>query len=61
MSSATTRLDPSALQASVAAGTVVVASTGAGPFDQVMLDGRHTLQADEPVAAGGGDARARSL
>src|SRR5712675_2585486 len=56
MSSATTRRDPRALQASVPAGTVIVASTGVGPFDQIMLDGRHTLQADEPVAAGGGDS-----
>jgi putative redox protein len=56
MNGTTTRRDPRTLQASVAAGTVIVASTGAGPFDQVMLDGRHTLQADEPVAAGGGDA-----
>ena len=56
MTSATTRHDTAALQASVPAGTVVVASTGAGPFDQVLLDGRHTLRADEPVAAGGADA-----
>ena len=56
MSSATTRHDPGELQASVPAGTVIVASTGAGPFDQIMLDGRHTLHADEPVAAGGSDA-----
>jgi uncharacterized OsmC-like protein len=56
MNGTTTRRDPRALQASVPAGTVIVASTGAGPFDQVMLDGRHTLQADEPRAAGGGDA-----
>ncbi|MEA2814535.1 MAG: putative redox protein, partial [Rhodospirillaceae bacterium] len=55
MSSATTRHDPGELQASVPAGTVIVASTGAGPFDQIMLDGRHTLHADEPVAAGGSD------
>jgi len=55
MSSATTRHDPGELQASVPAGTVIVASTGAGPFDQIMLDGRHTLRADEPVAAGGSD------
>jgi putative redox protein len=55
MSSATTRHDPAELQASVPAGTVVVASTGAGLFDQIMLDGRHTLHADEPVAAGGSD------
>ncbi len=56
MDGTTTRRDPRALQASLPAGTVIVASTGAGPFDQVMLDGRHILQADEPVAAGGGDA-----
>ena len=37
-------------------GTFYVASTGAGPFDQIMLDGRHSLRADEPVAAGGGDS-----
>src|SRR5216683_5534016 len=55
MSSVTTRRDPRELQASVPAGTVIVASTGAGLFDQIMLDGRHTLQADEPVSAGGGD------
>jgi len=55
MSRATTRHDPGELQASVPAGTVIVASTGAGPFDQIMLDGRHTLRADEPVAAGGSD------
>jgi putative redox protein len=52
----TTRRDPRARQASMAAGTVVVASTGAGQFDQIMLDGRHTLRADEPVSAGGGDS-----
>ena len=56
MSSATIRHDQGELQASVPAGTVVVASTGAGPFDQILLDGRHALHADEPVAAGGGDA-----
>jgi putative redox protein len=50
------RLDPTALQNSVKPGTVVVASTGAGPFDQIMLDGRHSLRADEPAAAGGSDA-----
>src|ERR1700730_4800946 len=49
------RRDPITLQSSVPAGTVIVASTGAGPFPQVMLDGRHVLYADEPVSAGGGD------
>jgi putative redox protein len=47
--------DPSVLQSSVSAGTVVVASTGKGAFQQVMLDGRHVLHADEPVTAGGDD------
>jgi putative redox protein len=51
-----TRRDPSSLQASITPGTVVVASTGAGPLEQVLLDGRHRLTADEPQAAGGGDA-----
>jgi putative redox protein len=50
-----TRRDPRTLQASVTAGTVIVASTGAGPLEQIMLDGRHSLYADEPVATGGGD------
>jgi putative redox protein len=49
------RRDRGALEASISAGTVVVASTGTGPFQQLMLDGRHTLEADEPRAAGGGD------
>src|SRR5260370_30699641 len=47
--------DPSTLQASVLPGSVIVASTGAGPLQQALLDGRHILHADEPVAAGGGD------
>src|SRR5712671_7672683 len=50
------RLDATALQNSVKPGTVVVASTGAGPFDQIMLDGRHSVRADEPAMAGGSDA-----
>src|SRR5262245_15452242 len=56
MADATRRRDASALQASVSPGTVVVASTGAGPFEQALRDGRHSLLADEPVSAGGGDA-----
>lgn len=52
----TDRQDAAALQASLEKGTVIVASTGASPFEQVMLDGRHRLTADEPVSAGGGDA-----
>src|SRR5271163_497104 len=51
-----TRRDPRTLQASVTAGTVMVASTGTGSFQQILLDGRHSLYADEPVATGGGDA-----
>jgi uncharacterized OsmC-like protein len=56
MSNTAGRQDPQALQASVVPGSVIVASTGTGPFEQVLLDGRHTLRADEPVALGGGDA-----
>jgi putative redox protein len=56
MAGIATRRDSAALQALVTPGTVVVASTGAGPFDQIMLDGHHSLRADEPVSAGGGDA-----
>ena len=48
--------DVQALQESIAAGSVLVASTGNGAFEQIMLDGRHTLTADEPIKAGGGDA-----
>ena len=48
-------LDQTALQNSVKPGTVVVASTGLGAFDQIMLDGRHAVRADEPKTAGGGD------
>ena len=51
-----TRRDPSSLQASVAPRTVVVASTGAGAFEQFLLDGRHSLIADEPKEVGGRDA-----
>ncbi len=29
---------------------------GQGPFGQTLLDGRHAIAADEPVAAGGQDA-----
>ena len=56
MADATSRRDAGALQASVSPGTVVVASTGAGPFEQALLDGRHSLLADEPVSVGGGDS-----
>ena len=50
------RRDPQTLQQSIAPGTVIVATAGTGLYEQVLLDGRHTLRADEPVAVGGGDA-----
>lgn len=43
------------LQSTIAPGTVVVTDNGAGPLGQVLLDGRHALAADEPVAVGGKD------
>jgi putative redox protein len=49
------RQDAQTLQQSIVPGSVIVASTGIGPFEQILLDGRHTLRADEPVAVGGGD------
>jgi putative redox protein len=49
------RRDRSALEASLSAGTVIVASTGVSAFQQLMLDGSHALNADEPRAAGGED------
>src|SRR5947207_14602605 len=49
------RRDAQTLQQSIVPGSVIVASTGMGPFEQILLDGRHTLRADEPVAVGGGD------
>ena len=55
MANTATRRDPSMLQSSISAGTVIVATTGSGAFQQIMLDGRHVLHADEPVVAGGGD------
>ena len=48
--------DLQGLQSSVGSGSVIVVSAGAGPFEQIMLDGRHMLRADEPAAAGGSDA-----
>jgi putative redox protein len=55
MTNAGTWRDPGRLQSSISAGMVIVASTGVGAFQQIMLDGRHVLHADEPIAAGGGD------
>lgn len=43
------------LQSSIAAGTVIVTDSGAGPLGQALLDGRHALAADEPTTAGGKD------
>jgi putative redox protein len=39
----------------VPAGMIVVAESGAARLQQVLLDGRHRLLADEPVAVGGDD------
>jgi putative redox protein len=44
------------LQSTIAPGMVVVTDSGAGPLGQALLDGRHVLAADEPVAAGGMDS-----
>jgi putative redox protein len=52
----TPRRDAQSLQQSIVPGSVIVASAGTGPFEQVLLDGRHALRADEPAAVGGGDA-----
>ena len=43
------------LQSTIGPGTVVVTDSGEGPLGQILLDGRHALSADEPVAAGGRD------
>ena len=55
MAENTTRRDTAALQALTLGGTVVVSSTGSGAFEQMLLNGRHTLLADEPKAVGGND------
>jgi putative redox protein len=44
------------LQNDIEPGSVLVAPTGATPFEQRLLDGRHVLTADEPAKVGGGDA-----
>jgi len=49
------RRDTAALQSLTLGGTVVVSSTGSGAFEQMLLNGRHTLLADEPKAVGGND------
>jgi len=55
MTKAFPRYDEHSLQELASAGRVVVASTGVGALHQIMLDGRHVLQADEPKTAGGDD------
>jgi putative redox protein len=50
------RRDVQTLQGSLPPGSVMVASAGTGPYEQILLDGRHALRADEPRAVGGGDA-----
>jgi putative redox protein len=50
-----TRRDTAALQGRTLGATVVVSSTGNGAFEQMLLNGRHTLLADEPKAVGGND------
>src|SRR4029077_7026661 len=55
LSDAPTTRDWCPLQAMVAPRPVLVVSTGAGPFEQALLDGRHVLTADEPAEVGGGD------
>ena len=50
-----TRRDTAALQSRTLGATVVVSSTGNGVFEQMLLNGRHTLLADEPKAVGGND------
>jgi putative redox protein len=55
MAENTTRRDMAALQALATGGTVVVASTGQGKFEQVMVNGRHNVISDEPVSSGGSD------
>lgn len=47
---------PTASEAfSVDPGWIKVFESGEGKFTELMLDGRHRLVADEPVAAGGND------
>jgi len=55
MSAIDTEAHWSELQAGLSPNTVLVASTGGGRFEQVLLDGRHRLRADEPASVGGND------
>jgi hypothetical protein len=47
-----TFIDWRARQGEIPPGSVVVTSMSGAPLEQVLLDGRHVLTADEPVAAG---------
>ena len=47
-------MDWSSVQSGIGLGEVVVSDTDSR-FDQVLLDGRHLLHADEPASAGGRD------
>lgn len=55
MSAIDTEAHWSERQAGLSPNTVLVASTGGGKFEQVLLDGRHRLRADEPATVGGND------
>jgi putative redox protein len=55
MSAVDTESHWSERQAGLPPNTVLVASTGGGKFEQVLMDGRHRLRADEPAAVGGND------
>jgi putative redox protein len=44
------------LQSTVQPGSVVVTESGEGNLTQALLDGRHSLVADEPKAVGGNDS-----
>jgi putative redox protein len=46
----------SSTQPTIVPGTVLVTENGHGLFGQDLLDGRHTLIADEPQGVGGNDA-----
>jgi uncharacterized OsmC-like protein len=56
MTDAIATLDWQSRQSEVPPGSVLVTSMVGTPLGQVLLDGRHVLTADEPVAAGGRDA-----
>jgi putative redox protein len=44
------------LQSTITPGIVIVTDSGAGRLGQALLDGRHALAADEPIAVGGTDS-----